>query len=255
MIQTVYDLSDLEVTKYTGVKTYCEEVAQIVCLTSEKKYDEASKRIIHTQDLCKRLKEKAVKANDEKLANILFLLDKYVSLLSSISSFWQLCDRRDYPTAWNYLQDGLDVIRLLEKFVSNDERLPVSISELSRYLRNVEKIYPYRVFMSTGTLNKKEVCSICKRSPFDQSCVHITGNLYMGEMAYTMVEVEEILEVSVVFNPADKRCVVFLDYDKENIENSQFGAIHTLITKLEEPYRFFDLKVKKITHPSRTTEG
>ena len=259
MIQTAYDLSEVEVTKYTEIETYYKEVAQIVSLTSEKKYDEASERIARTHDLCKMLKEEAVKVGDEKTANILFLLDKYVSLLSSIVSFWQLCDKQDYPTAWNSLQDGLDGINLLEKFVSNGERFPISINEIGKYLENIEKFYPYEdptsLGMSIGALSKKEVCSICDKSPFDSSCTHIAGNLYMGEMAYVTTEKSELLEISIVFKPADKRCVLPLDYNKEDVENSQFGMVHKLITNLKEPYRFFDLKVRRITHPSRTTEG
>ena len=240
-IETKYDLADLEIAECPSVETYYKMMGAIILLTTERKYDEAGEKLKHAQDLCEKLKAKAVKADDEKTANILFLLGRYAALLGSIASFWRQCDKLNYPTAWNSLQDGLSILRLLEKLVSKGESLPVSINELGKYLRNIEKIYPYNVFMSIGTLNKKEVCSICKRSPFDQSCVHITGNLYMGKIAHIIVEEAELLEVSIVSNPADKRCIVFLDYDKGDIEKSQFWAIHRLIINLKVPYQFFHI--------------
>ena len=255
MLVETYNLTELESTRYPSVDAYYEMTAAIISLTVERNYDGVAEKVRHAQDLCEKIKARAAEANDEKTANMSFILERYATLLGSVASFWQLCDKLDYPRAWDSLQNGLACLRVLRKFISNDSKLPVPVQELGSYLENIEEIYPCELFYSPGTLNKKEVCSICKRSPFDQSCVHIRGNLYMGEMAYTKVEKCEFLEISLVFEAANKRCVAMRLGDKENIENSQFGTLHELITNLKEPYRFFDLKVKRITRPLRTTEG
>jgi len=243
MIQQKYDLTEIDTNKYPCIKTYHEEIKHIISKIIEKKYDEVNNKIENAQLMCDELKRNAVRNKDEKTANISFLLKQYLLLLKSISSFWKLCDNLDYQDAWSLLQDGLDYLRTLQKFMLDERQLLVK--EINNYLENIEKLYPYVYFNSIEVLNKKKICSICNRSPFDPECSHIAGNLYMGEMATIIVKEVEFLGVSLVKNPADKRCIILMNYDKKDIENSPFRLIHTLITNLQKPFHFFELKLTK----------
>ena len=260
MIQMTYDLANIDVTKYSQVKDIYQGFNEIISLTEKKSYSEVDQKIEDVKVVCANLKKEACALSDEEVANISFILDQYTKLLGSISAFWQLCDALDYKKAWNSLQDGLDSVQLLRKFVSGDGVLPISIAKLGEYLENIERIYPYEDLMknfggmSIGAQTKKEICSICQKSPYDPYCSHIAGHLYMGERALVIKELD-LEEISLVDNPQDKRCVIDVPFDKKDIDNSLFRGIHTLITKLGEPYRFFDLKVRRITRPLRTTEG
>jgi hypothetical protein len=247
MIQTTYDLTEIDTKKYSCIKNYHKEIKEVISLTIEKEYEEVESKIKNIQTMCVTLKNEAIKNNDEKTANISFLLNKYSLLLKSISSFWKLCDNKEYQDAWSLLQDGIDYLRTLQKFMKDENQLLVK--ELNNYLENIEKLYPYVYFNSIEALNKKKICSICKKSPFDSSCNHIAGNLYMGDMAHIEITEVEFLGTSFVKNPMDKRCIIFMDCNKENIENTPFKLIHTLITSLEKPYHFFELVLTKRTLP------
>ena len=48
-------------------------------------------------------------------------------------------------------------------------------------------------------------CSICRKEYSE--CDHITGKSYMGKMCARIIkEFKELRDVSVVYEPADKRC-------------------------------------------------
>lgn len=69
----------------------------------------------------------------------------------------------------------------------------------------IERIlFPRQVFFSTGMIVKASECSICGKEYRD--CEHIKGRIYNGEFCTRGIKDCELQEVSVVEDPADKRC-------------------------------------------------
>ncbi|MBI5073094.1 SEC-C domain-containing protein [Candidatus Woesearchaeota archaeon] len=247
MNRVQYDLTDVDINIYLCIKEYHYKIRKAINHTANKDYEGAVGLFDEIQKDCHNLKQEAKARKDEKTANISYLLNTYVLLLKSINSFWKICDSLDYQSAWSPLQDGIDCLRTLQKFMANENQL--LIKEIAIYLENIEKLYPYVYFNSIEAINKTKICSLCNKSPFDPECNHIAGNLYMGEMATIVIREVEFLGISLVKNPMDKRCIVFMNCDKENIENTPFKLIHTLIKSLDKPYHFFELKLTKRTLP------
>lgn len=243
MNQVQYDLTDIDINLYPCIRVYHSKIEKAINHTINRNYETATELFEDIQKDCQTLKQEAEKRKDEKTANISYLLNAYVLLLKSIKSFWQRCDSLDYQSAWNPLQDGIDYLRTLQKFMANEKQL--LITQIGVYLENIEKLYPYVYFNSIETINKTKICSLCNKSPFDPECSHIAGNLYMGKMATIVIKETEFLGISLVKNPMDKRCIVFMNCDKENIENTPFKLVHTLIKSLDKPYHFFELKLTK----------
>jgi len=60
------------------------------------------------------------------------------------------------------------------------------------------------LYSSPEILIKKETCSICNKDT--RACMHIAGNLYNGEMCYTVPQEMVLHSVSLVKIPRDYRC-------------------------------------------------
>ena len=234
-----YDFSKIDKTKYS----FSEEIIPVIKSGFEKlkkkNYDSAIRDCRNGKEICEKLKVEAIKQKDEYSANLSFLFKVYYDLIIAISNFWKLCDNADYQDAWSFLQDALGTVSTLNRFIENESQL--SINKISKYLSQIEKLYQYVNFLSIEYIIKKMTCSICKRSPYDPECNHIAGDLYWGEMAINVVEEMEGRAVSLVKNPADKRCVIHMDIDKNKLETSPFKIIHRFIQNSNFPLRDFDL--------------
>ena len=234
-----YDFSKIDQTKYP----FSEEIIPLIKSgfdnLKKKNYDLAIIDCRNGKEICEKLKVEAIKEKDEYSANLSFLFKVYYDLIIAISNFWKLCDNADYQDAWSFLQDALGTVRTLNRFIDNESQL--SIDKISKYLSQIEILYPYVNFCSIEYITKKMTCSICKRSPYDPECNHIAGDLYWGEMAANVVEEMEGRGLGITKNPVDKRCVILMDIDKNKLETSPFKLIHFFITNSKFPLRDFDL--------------
>lgn len=67
-------------------------------------------------------------------------------------------------------------------------------------------LFPKPTFFSSGLIVRESQCSICA-SQYEE-CDHVKGRPYMGELCARVITKCEVLEVSAVSNPADKRARV-----------------------------------------------
>lgn len=143
----------------------------------------------------------------DSFLNDIFILKRYLELLKKYAEFWfQICDGV-FPHSWDTLQDVLDLLRLINRFTEFNKTLIFKFFE--KQLQALEILYPYRVFASIEAIYGRTKCSICKKSIDSFDCPHIAGELYRGRVAHGIVEeIKELLSVSLVENPMDKRCKV-----------------------------------------------
>jgi hypothetical protein len=79
------------------------------------------------------------------------------------------------------------------------------LQDHSARLDAMEKLFfPRQIFFSTGMTIKSSECSICGTEYRD--CKHIKGRIYNGEFCIRKIKDIDLKEVSVVEDPADKRC-------------------------------------------------
>ena len=117
--------------------------------------------------------------------------------------------------AWDNLADAQT---LLPTAVRN---LPFEEESLDNYaikLANYERLlFPKLIFSSVGGIIKKSECSICHQDP--NSCDHLRGRLYMGEICYNIISKFDLEEVSFVDNPANKHCrIMTSEYQGKTID-------------------------------------
>ena len=180
---------------------------------------------------------------DEPAINDLFLLGKNIELLDCYTTFWEKVAKQEFSDSWNSLQDGLDLLRILKKFL--DEGAYQHVSFFEHQFKELEKLYPYNVFFSIGATYKWAECNICGRNIDSFECEHQRGELYSGKLAYGIVHsIERLDHVAMVTNPEDKRCVVNYDDNADQFKLVRYLS-DLLIDRRLNPLYFSGLKFSK----------
>lgn len=173
-----------------------------------------------------------------------FILAEFVKLLNNYVSYWKLLLSDKYSESWSTLQDVQSQLRIIYRFT--EEPRPPILSHIERQCGELEKLYPYRVFFSSGIIKEDVECSICGKSIDSFECEHIAGELYRGRRAYGIVkQIKQLDHVSIVTNPADKRCTVQISDTSEQFKGVAYLA-NGLRNKVLEPLSFSHLEFKKI---------
>lgn len=137
----------------------------------------------------------------------MFICKTFCRFLAAYVNYWDTLLKENYPDSWNQLQDSIDDLRTLNKFSFIHKTIVFCFFE--EQLQSLEVLYPYKIFASTEVITEKVDCSICKKDIESLECAHIQGELYRGQVAYGIVKkIKELLSVSLVENPCDKRCTI-----------------------------------------------
>ena len=114
---------------------------------------------------------------------------------------WILLKEGRPDEAWDELVNAPDG-------VSNAIRAHNGFSHLDPHLQTLDAIehlvFPPQVFMSVGMIVGSQICSICGSEYED--CEHIKGRPYMGRFCTVTLIPAKIDHVSIVEDPANKRC-------------------------------------------------
>jgi len=154
-----------------------------------------------------------VNAKDGGFSNDMFVLNRYIDLVSAYGVLWEKIIDMKFSNSWGILQDALDLLRIIKRFSRID------ISYFENQLIELERSYPYKVFFSIGGLVEYFECSICGNNIDSLACAHMCGQLYDGKMAIAIARnFTKFEEVSIVAHPENKRCVVAIDDDGEQFK-------------------------------------
>ena len=158
----------------------------------------------------------------EKLLNELYVMNRFIYMLAAYAEMWSKIHKMEFSSSWRSLQDALGLLRQIKRL--SDCRKSHEIDYFENQLLELEKLYPYNVFLSMGAIVDWFKCSICSKDIDSFDCPHVKGELYQGQMAYAIAhKITELNHVSMVMHPEDKRCVV--QYDDKG---AQFKGIRFL---------------------------
>jgi hypothetical protein len=216
----------------------CDNIKQVYGFFNDKRFDLINNTVDRAIEHCNEIKLLAVKNFDENIANSTYVVSNYLKLLKNYATYWKYLQDGDYRESWDILQNCIDCIICIKRFTENHSRYKSDL--WYEHLKMLEKLYPYRVFSSIEMVIKFARCSICRRSIIDSDCEHIPGNLYWGELAYSIIEDAELQAVAMVNNPLDKRCVVEVQGD-DRPKEEKFKLLHYFITNHQGPLRLFHI--------------
>jgi hypothetical protein len=160
---------------------------------------------------------------------------------------FELVKNKSYYQAWCQLERIEITIHSLKKhFTYNKEQY--FLWHIEKCVKNLQILYPYRLFASSEILKKKKICSVCdKEISIRNFCGHIVGEIYNGEMCHRIVTECEILGISIVENPGNKFSVMFLKDEKTNeqIDQYNYDTLDYLFEMINSPYEIWDLEISQ----------
>lgn len=149
------------------------------------------------------MKRDAVRERDEDEANLLLGFECVADCLLSEIAMWLLLKLERPEKAWDCLVSA-------QSAASAAARAHPGFAHLSQHNERLyvieEIVFPPQIFVSSGFIAQRQVCSICGQDYGE--CDHLAGLPYMGEFCSIIPEGMSLDHVALVDNPADKRCRV-----------------------------------------------
>jgi len=144
-----------------------------------------------------------VLTNNEDIANELLALELMLEAQAQELEMWLALKDSRAADAWENLISAQDAARSAVRA----HRLGEMLERSQERLHVMEKIlFPPQLFFSIGAIVRESTCSICD-SPYGE-CDHIKGRAYAGKICSRIISKAEVREVSIVDDPANKRCRV-----------------------------------------------
>lgn len=199
--------------------------------------------VVRLSELLVRLheaKQIAIASEDEDRANALLGFECVAASLRSELMMWLFLKREEPEKAWDCLVEAQTAaassVRAHDGFehnVHHTERLE-AIEQL---------VFPPQVFTSSGLLVDRQLCSICGQD-YDE-CEHLATFPYMGEFCSIVAEGLALDHVSLVDEPADKRCRIVSFETPQGIRNRMTWKVEPLgeSASVDEDGRHFGARV------------
>jgi hypothetical protein len=153
-----------------------------------------------------KLKNAAIKNNDEESANFLLSLEGLVGAYINELKMLVYLKEDNSNKAWESLVNAQSSLRLA--FQANPVGSTLEGEDYVQKLAFIEKLFfPPQMFFSIGGVVSLAECAICGQEY--GTCNHIKGKAYMGQICHRVIkEFKEANDVSLVTAPANKMCRV-----------------------------------------------
>lgn len=141
--------------------------------------------------------------DDENSANEVLALELMLEAQAHELDMW-VALKDDLPAdAWEHLISAQDALRGAVRA----HEVAHNLGAYQQKLHMAEKLlFPPQLFFSISVVVRESICSICN-SPYGE-CDHIVGRAYSGKLCSRIITKSEAREVSIVDDPANKRCRV-----------------------------------------------
>jgi hypothetical protein len=185
-------LSDFNVMAREAAPFCCYVRAEEQQVEFAKKFQELAEKIEKERKIAKNYQ-------DEESANAFLSIREMASAVMNELEMWVCLKRQKFNDAWEKLVRA----QIATQTAQRAHDIGFAQRSYENKVEAIEKlIFPPQVFFSPGLKIKEAECSICGRSYDD--CEHVVGRAYMGEMCARIIRSAEIVEVSIVDEPANK---------------------------------------------------
>ena len=194
------------------------------------------------------LKEECVARNEQDEAKNIWIYQTIIEIHKLYQNAFNLLKDKSYYQGWCQLERIEITQGSLKRHFQYDKK-EYYLWHIEKSVKNLQVIFPYRLFASSEILKKKKKCSVCDQEiSIRKPCGHIVGEIYDGEMCHRIVTEADILGVSLVENPGNKYSVMFLKDEKtdEQIDHYNYDTIDYLFDHVNSPYEFWDLEVSQL---------
>ena len=235
IFESHYELDD--------VKKICNELRSLKQKIDKGNFSNPFDEFNRFDNLFDCIKKIALDIGDEPLANAQEIYKHYFKFFTIFANYHLSLAEKTYKDSWFILQDCLDEARLVGEFVDIRDRK--EIPEIVDILLKYEKLYPYKVFVSSEYVISKSHCSICGKSMQSLACPHRKGKIYWGDFAVEVIdEIKEIQAVCLVTHPEDKRCIIEFQEDNDVPEKEKFKKLDEFVKLKINPLQNFEIETK-----------
>lgn len=175
---------------------------------------EISKLNDYQKDLNKR-KEIFAKKNQENDSNLIYCFSALVKVIQLELEMLVALKEDKMADAWDFLVDAEVILgNVIRNYPFETDHLYLQLNKFKNY---EDLLFPKMTFHSAGSIVKESHCSICEEDY--GKCDHIKGKLYNGELCCRIITEQELEEISLVKNPANKHCrTLYVEYDNKKID-------------------------------------
>lgn len=203
-------------------------------------------------DEIKERKTKAQNEKNEEKANYYWFLEQVYKVQNDYLKAFNCLITQDYENAWMLLDHADINIAFLDSncFINNYEK-KFHIDFIGAIIPEYQKLFPYSVFTSRESIIKEEKCSICgQKISLRNSCGHIPGKVYMGELCLRMITDFELKGIALVNDPFDKYALVKISGEEFN-----YSLLEEFTKMINNPYDKFSVSIEKRIKPEYKNVG
>ncbi|QBO59618.1 zinc chelation protein SecC [Chryseobacterium salivictor] len=191
------------------------------------------------------LKKQVVSVGNEDEGKQLWVIEQIIEIHLEFNNVFKLLKRKQYNDAWCKLERIEITFHSLKRHFSFN-KTEYKLYFIEKSVRNLQVIFPYKLFSSMEILEKEKKCSICDEIlKFRSPCGHKIGEIYGGEICCRVITKFDLLGIALVENPVNKYSVLF---DKDG-DQYNYDVIITLINSLPNAYHPWELIIQNKYHP------
>lgn len=169
-----------------------------------------------------------VSASDDEGANTILSMELALRTVLHELRMWIDLKQERAESAWDHLvtaqQLCLSAAQVRRQLAGRPST--TGLENLYDKLEALERlVFPPQIFMSIGGVSQARECSICGANYDD--CAHVKGRAYMGQLCHTVIRTFSVEEVSLVEEPANKRCRVTHFSDSGKMRNRMTWRLET----------------------------
>lgn len=181
---------------------------------------------------------------DEDKANTAWAVRAILRIHRDFRKVHTMLHEKQYYEAWCLMETiEIAVGNLLRNFPGTLN----AVKYISMMVRQLQSLYPYKVFMSTEILIKERTCSICgKKRTIRHHCGHFPGYVYNGEMCHDTVDAATFEGVSFVYDPEHKYAVAFLSDGKGRKDQYNYTLLEGVMKFWKDPFMTWHYTTKHI---------
>ena len=203
--------------------------------------------LVSLQNQIQLIKEEALLVDDQQIAKESWIAQSILQIHLQYRQAFNYLIKKNYYKAWCELERvEIEFYDLKRHFDTTSNSY--GLYKIEKGLRNLQILFPYKLFLSIEILKKKKKCSVCdKEISIRKPCGHIVGEIYNGEMCHRIVTDAEILGTALVQDPGNKFSVMFIVDEKTGIQKDHYNyyPLEYLIGIVNDPYGDWDLEISE----------
>lgn len=152
----------------------------------------------------------------------------------------------DYYQAWCKLERAEITLKGLKRHFNYSSDIYL-LKFIEKAVKNLQAIYPYRIFSSIELIELEKKCNICEQVlTIRNPCGHRVGEIYGGEQCIRIVTKSKVVGIALVENPVNKYAVMFTKDPKtdEQVDQYDYSSIAYLFKLINSPYEYWNLEIR-----------